>query len=128
MPAPVASLAYLDKPKRAYTKRQVSEYSERSVLKQIIAALRSHPKVAFCWREQSGSFGEGQRIITVGFRGKPDLIGMTRKGRFFAIECKNSKGGVESPEQAYYLSLVRAGGGLAGFASSVDDAVKIIEG
>ena len=128
MPAPVASLSYLDKPKRPYAKRQVSEDSERSVLKQIIAALNAHPLVVFVWREQSGVFGEGNRVVTVGFRGKPDLIGMLRTGHFFAIEVKNSAGGKESPEQAYYLSLIRAGGGLAGFASSVDDAISIIEG
>ena len=122
-----ASLAHLDKQKRSYAKRQVSEDSERSVLKQIIAALNAHPLVVFVWREQSGVFGEGNRVVTVGFRGKPDLIGMLRTGHFFAIECKNSKGGKESPEQAYYLSLIRAGGGLAGFASSVDDAIAIVE-
>jgi hypothetical protein len=106
----IAEPTYADlPPKRAYTKRQDTQDSERSVLKRIRAALRKHPNVAFCWREQSGLFG----TVNVGFTGKPDLIGMLRNGRFFAIECKRADGGVQSPEQAYYLSLVRAGGGLA---------------
>ena len=126
MPAPVASLAYSDAPKRVYTKSKESFDSEKSVLKRVRAALRKHPNVAFCWREQSGIFTEGNRTISVGFKGKPDLVGMLRSGRFYAIECKNSDGGEQTAEQAYYLSLVRSAGGLAGFASSVEEAIAII--
>lgn len=111
-------------PKREYAKRQESEGSEKNVLKRVRAALRKHPNVAFCWREQSGLFG----TVAVGFVGKPDLIGMLRNGRFFALEIKNARGGIKSEDQAYYLALIQSFGGLAGFASSVEDALAIIEG
>ena len=58
-------------------------------------------------------------------QGFADLFGITDSGRFFAIEVKSPTGRVSS-QQKQFIEHIRAKGGLAGVARSVDDAVKII--
>ena len=120
-----ASLAHLDKPKRAYTKREGP--TEADVLTQIRQLLALRQDVAFVWRLQSGLFIDGDRHIRVGFRGMPDLIGMLRGGRLFCIEVKRPNG-VHSVEQTETIAWVKSQGGLAGFASSIEEALQVIEG
>ena len=57
--------------------------------------------------------------------GSSDLIGITKRGLFFAIEVKTSKGKA-TKEQINFINHVLAQGGLAGIARSVDDAIEII--
>lgn len=55
--------------------------------------------------------------------GSSDLIGWRADGRFLAIEVKaNTKA---TDEQVAFIDAVRAAGGLAGIAHSVDEARKI---
>jgi len=127
-PAQVLQASLVQKPKRAYAKRTASAQTEASVLTAIRDYLRLHRDVAFCWRMQSGVFVDGERMIRVGFKGLPDLIGMLRyTGRLFAIEVKRP-GGKATPEQHEVLDWVRKQGGLAGVASSIEEAIVIVEG
>ncbi len=57
--------------------------------------------------------------------GSPDLVGFTNKGRFLGIEVK-MPGGRRSEEQENFIRVVLSHGGLAGFASSIEDAHAII--
>ena len=58
--------------------------------------------------------------------GSSDLIGMRRSdGKFVAIEVK-APTGRRRPEQKLFVELVQSFGGLAGFASSVEEAREII--
>ena len=59
--------------------------------------------------------------------GSSDLIGIGSRGRFLAIEAK-VPGGHRTPEQIAFVEMVRRLGGLAGFASSVEEAEAVIRG
>lgn len=68
--------------------------------------------------------------------GSPDLVGWTsvtvtpdmvgkRVAVFTGIETKDARGRV-TPEQANFIAAVRAAGGMAGVARSVEEATTII--
>jgi hypothetical protein len=107
--------------KRVSTGR--TEPRERVNLAAIIQLLRTHPKVAFAWRMQSGLFQEGARFIKVGVTGIPDIIGSLCNGQFYGIEVK-AKGGTISPMQQKRIEQITEAGGLAFVAWSVDDVIE----
>ena len=59
--------------------------------------------------------------------GGSDLIGWTKNGRFLALEIKTQNGRVRV-EQRAFIAAVRAAGGYAGIARTVEDAEKIADG
>lgn len=61
----------------------------------------------------------GWRTITI----TPEMVGQ-RVAVFTAIEVKDR--GRATPEQQAFIAMVRAAGGLAGIARSVDDARSIL--
>lgn len=61
----------------------------------------------------------GYTTITIG----PEHIGQ-QLAVFTAIEVKDR--GVPTPEQLHFITQVKAAGGLAGVARSVDEALAII--
>ena len=63
----------------------------------------------------------------VGGPGGSDLIGWSGGAIFIAIEVKSERGRVR-PEQKAFIDAVRAAGGRAGIARSVDEAIQIIKG
>lgn len=67
------------------------------------------------------------RMFTTGLCvGGADIIGIHQAtGRFIAVEVKTPKGRV-SPEQQTFINAVRAAGGIAGVARSVEDALELI--
>ena len=61
--------------------------------------------------------------------GSSDLIGWTQRDGaavFTAIEVKTERGRV-TPEQAQFVDVVTAAGGIAGIARSVEDAQRLID-
>jgi hypothetical protein len=58
--------------------------------------------------------------------GSPDLIGVLRNGRVFALECK-AKNGRLSTEQAAWWLAARQWGITGGVAKSVEDALLLLE-
>lgn len=83
-------------------------------------------------RNNSGSLPDPKtgRWVSFGLGGKPgssDLIGWNNKGIFCAVEVKTKSGRVR-PEQVQFIKAVRSGGGYAGIARSVEDALKICKG
>ena len=111
----------------AASPRRVGKPLERDVLKQIIHVLRHDPRVVRVERNQSGVFQDGNRYVKVGRRGDPDIGGMLKGGRTFAIEVKRP-GFNPDPLQQKRLDEIAAAGGLAGCAHSVEEAVLIVEG
>lgn len=99
---------------------------EKDVLKAVLAALRVHPVVGFAWRANTGSFEVGKRRIRAGFRGQPDVLGMLRDGRLLAVEVKRP-GERPTPDQGAFLEKVRANGGVAVVATSVDDVLATLQ-
>lgn len=73
-------------------------------------------------------WNEGNRLK--GFRPSPmkgvaDILGVTKKGQFFAIEVKK-KGNKPSPEQIHFLKEVESRGGIAMVAYNLDDVIKTL--
>lgn len=64
--------------------------------------------------------------ITRQSRGVSDLIGITPKGRFFAIECKDGSN-KPSPEQLEFLSGVNERGGIGIVAYSIRDIDALLQ-
>lgn len=56
----------------------------------------------------------------------PDMVGQ-RVAVFVAIETKAEFGGREEKDQQQFIENVRAAGGIAGFARSVDDGRKLLD-
>lgn len=98
---------------------------ERVVLKQIIAALRADSRVASVLRNQSGVFREGNRFIRVGTRGLLDLTVYLHGGKFAEIEVKRP-GGKPEPHQAERIAAIVANGGIAGYATSAEEALALL--
>lgn len=108
---------------------------ERDILKAILQALSLHPLVARIERinvmagRLIGKDGKPSRFMRSCRRGRVDLDGFTKNGRVIAIEVKRpSTRGQVTAEQIDYLQQVRMSGGLAGVATSVEEAVAIVEG
>lgn len=99
---------------------------ESTIQKQIMVALSE----AGCmvWRNNTGVLKNAAGIpIKFGLcPGSSDLIGICPQGRFLAVEVKTPTGRVSEAQQRF-IDAVRAAGGLAGVARSVEDALAIID-
>lgn len=102
----------------------------------IVRYLRFEPQVKFVirlnggGRRLAGAFVWFYRLFVSGReeqkgKGVSDLIGQLQDGRFFAFEVKRP-GEQPSEEQAAFLALVRAGGGVSGVVERWEEARSII--
>jgi hypothetical protein len=66
------------------------------------------------------------KIVIGNTSGIPDTIYCFPGGRFVAIEVKRP-GEEPTPLQVYKVGKIKSLGGIAGFAYTVDDAIKIFE-
>ena len=109
---------------------------ESDIQSDIMCALGSHKKVAWCMVITTGVFKVKGGCITVGhyisedqkrLTGMSDIVGMLTNGKFFSIETKKPK---ETPtdEQFNFMGLVAQYKGVSGWCSSVEGAIQIIEG
>ncbi|HWT29372.1 MAG TPA: VRR-NUC domain-containing protein [Methylophilaceae bacterium] len=101
--------------------------SEKAIMHDIMLAVsKAGHRV---WRNNVGvATTRDGSVIRFGLAvGSSDLIGVTKDGRFLAIECKTDSGRA-TDEQLNFISLVRSMGGRAGIARSISDAFTIIEG
>ena len=78
---------------------------------------------AVVWRNNTGSYKDGNRYIRYGLcAGSSDLIGIYR-GTFIAVEVKTPKGRV-SEAQKNFLNVVNANGGIGFVARRKEDVKK----
>ena len=103
--------------------KRTNDRPEAAALVEVLRALKHHPSVAWCERQNTGAAKVGGRFIRFGWPGCSDLIGMMKDGRLLAVECKAKKGRLR-PEQAEFLSLVRRFGGVAFVAHDCRDVVS----
>ena len=95
----------------------------------LISAILQYLKIKgyVCKRNQSGMTiikGQGKnRAIRMGEPGWPDIIGMDRKGRFFAIEAKVLPNRTTEAQDAI-LKAIAESGGLAIVAYELEDVIK----
>ena len=119
------------RPRREPSPDEVRQPSEAEILRAILQMLRRHPKVALCWRQNSGTFQERNRDGTTRYirantqRGMSDIMGAMMDGRTLAIEVKSRTGRMR-PRQEEFLASIRAAGGVAGVCRSVEDAVRLL--
>lgn len=101
--------------------------SEANIQNAALIALAESGHLV--WRQNTGAYKDKTgRVIRYGLCvGSSDIIGLTRDGRFLAVEMKTEKGSVR-PEQRNFIAAVRAKGGFAGIARSPEDAVRIANG
>lgn len=100
--------------------------TETILMRQIMVALSEMG--CFVMRTNSGVYydSNGNRI-RVGFKGLSDLVGYNQDGQFFALEIK-TPAGKASKEQFAFIEKCYRDGAIAGFARSVEDAVRIVTG
>jgi hypothetical protein len=105
--------------------------TEAQILKAVMALLKRHPKVAQCWRQNSGTFQERNRDGSVRYirantaKGMSDIMGVLKDGRTLAIEVKSATGRMR-PGQEEFLATIRQAGGVAGVCRSVEDAQALL--
>lgn len=102
--------------------------SEANIQGAILIALSEAGCVV--WRQNTGAFREPKtgRLIRYGLCvGSSDIIGITKDGRFLAVEVKTATGAVRKG-QPEFIAAVRRAGGYAGIARGVEDALAIARG
>jgi len=128
---PARELPIPPEPTKRGPRKPLTEPSEAEILKAILQLLRRHPKVALCWRQNSGTFAERNRDGTTRYirantqRGMSDIMGALMDGRTLAIEVKSRTGRMR-PGQEEFLASIRAAGGVAGVCRSVEDAIALL--
>ncbi|MFZ4697986.1 MAG: VRR-NUC domain-containing protein, partial [Phycisphaerales bacterium] len=116
---PVREIDIPPEPKKRAPAKPSGEPSEADILRAIMALLKRHPRVAQCWRQNSGTFAERNRDGSTRYirantaRGMSDIMGVLRDGRTLAIEVKSRTGRMR-PGQEEFLQTIRQAGGVAG--------------
>lgn len=93
---------------------------EAAALVEVLKALKEHPAVAWCERQNTGSARIGGRFVRFGWPGCSDVLGQLRDGRFLAVEVKAPKGKLR-PEQAVFLERINGAGGVGFMARDCRD-------
>lgn len=103
---------------------KIPEPLEKDIQKSILEYLEA--KRIFCWKEASTGVMVGDpnnpRFMPIGLKGKSDILGILKGGRFLAIEVKRPSGRL-SEAQVEFLQNVNLNGGLGFVAHSIDDVI-----
>ncbi len=85
-------------------------------------------KGIYCWRNNSGMLTDRHGIhVRFGKVGSADIIGIAPDGKFLAIEVKRPNGRYKpTPAQMEFLEEIKARGGYAGVATSIEDVDLIM--
>jgi len=112
---------------------------ETSIQRRIMLALSKAGCIV--WRNETGAAHVGKVIYKKGrqvtldnaqmlpfglCRGSSDIIGLCPRGRFLAVEVKTPTGRA-TKEQLNFIAQVKAKGGIAGIARSVEDALGLLQ-
>lgn len=98
---------------------------EKHIQKQILDYLHMQGYVAFkhrnvgIYKKSTGAYIP----LSYGEKGISDILGITREGKFFAIEVKKPKGKV-SKEQTEFIDKVNKSQGLAFVAYCIEDVIR----
>jgi len=78
------------------------------------------------WKNTTGSAQINGRYIKFGLIGSSDLIGLSNKGQFIAIECKtgNAK---QSPQQILFQKMIEKFNGIYVLARKVEDVQLLVD-
>lgn len=95
--------------------------------KRILDVAKQHPRVACLEKFNGGMFKVGGRTIRAAPNGWPDIAGFLTDGRALLVEVK-AEGDKPRPSQVAMIEQAQQAGCAAGFARSVDDFLRIVEG
>jgi len=98
------------------------ELPEKDIQRDIMDYLAA--RRVFCWKEHSGGLPMqgGEWMMPIGLKGKSDILGLLKGGRFLAIEVKRPSGKL-SLYQEEFIKNINDNGGLAFVARSIDDVI-----
>ena len=111
---------------------------EASVQREVFSVLAKHPSVLFAVRQNSGAAMSGNVPIWFYRWARrngvemtlTDFWGMLRDGRMFAMECKKRSWkkvtGTREMQQSNFIDVVRSAGGVGGFVTCAEDAMRVL--
>lgn len=100
-----------------------SEHTE--VINAIIYWLKIS-NVAFAWKNNSGVFRKGARVVRFGLPGSPDILGICKDGKFLGIEVKIGKD-KQRKEQVEFEDICRKLTGHYLVAKCLQDVVDYFQ-
>ena len=105
-----------------------SLYTEKRLCDQIVQYLNFQGN--YVWRTNTGSIKtEKGHMVHMARKGTSDILGLTKTGRFVAIEVKKPETRKNvTVYQQMFLDEIKRYGGIAGVATSPEEALSIIEG
>lgn len=101
---------------------------ESQIQKQILDYLRLRGCLVFkhrnvgIWKQKTNSYIP----LSYGEKGISDIIGLTNKGRFLALEVKR-KGNKPTQEQLDFIARVKQKKGIGAVVYSLDDVINAIK-
>ncbi len=112
------------------------ELSEHQICNNIVDALNYAGH--YVWRTNAGRLPleytdkhgkTRKRMVIVGKAGTSDIIGIHGKsGRFIALEVKTpARRNQTTPAQEEFLEMVRSHHGIAGVATDIEEALRIVK-
>ena len=103
------------------------EANEQQIKKSIADYLRLKKFIVINHRNVGIFKQDTKRYIPLpaGEKGVSDLIGCSPDGRFLAVEVKRP-GGKATPDQIEFLERVKASGGIAVLAYSLEDVLAAV--
>jgi len=110
---------------------QKLEETERDIMNAIITYLNYTGKY-YAWRTNSGSIkldnrDGSTRMIRMARAGTSDIFAIRRgDAKFIAIEVKRP-GKKPTPAQEEFINMIREYGGIAGIATSIEEAEAILK-
>ena len=62
----------------------------------------------FAWKNNTGSTVIGDRFVSFGKKGSPDILGVLPNGRFLAVECKVGRDKVSDDQRQFLDRLINS--------------------
>ncbi len=100
--------------------------SEKDLCNSIVEFLNYHG--CYVWRTNSGAVEtKSGHMVRLNRKGTSDILGLRADGRFIAIEVKlpKTRKNVTVWQQGF-LDMIKQAGGIAGVATSPEEALEIV--
>ena len=105
--------------------KRIHDTPEAAALVEVLKALNTHSAVACRERMNSGAAMVGNRFISFGWPGCPDVLGQLHDGRMLGVEVKAPTGKLR-PEQAVFLERIRGACGATFTARDCRDVPRVL--
>ena len=107
--------------------KMIIEQTEAEVVRDVKHVINRLKLDDYIQRINSGMMKSQSGFpVRMAKKGTLDFEGFDKKGRFVGMECKRTKGGRVSPEQAKRIELINTSGGNAAVIRSGAEAEKFL--